>query len=114
MFCPECSTEYREGFLRCSDCDVDLVAVLPPEPARERQLAERGGDLRLMKVFETGDASQAALIESLLRDAAIVFDLRNLYARQARLGFGTIEFWVRQEDERAAREVLGGAELQEG
>lgn len=28
MFCPECETEYREGVLRCSDCDVPLVATL--------------------------------------------------------------------------------------
>ena len=28
MICPECETEYREGFTRCSDCDVDLVVEL--------------------------------------------------------------------------------------
>ena len=38
MFCPECKAEYRDGFTRCSDCDVDLVAGLPeapPEPQFE-------------------------------------------------------------------------------
>jgi hypothetical protein len=29
MFCPECRAEYRPGFTRCSDCDVDLVHELP-------------------------------------------------------------------------------------
>ena len=28
MFCPECEAEYREGVLRCSDCDVPLVTEL--------------------------------------------------------------------------------------
>jgi hypothetical protein len=28
MFCPECKAEYRRGFTRCSDCDVDLVPEL--------------------------------------------------------------------------------------
>jgi hypothetical protein len=28
MICPKCETEYREGFTRCADCDVDLVAEL--------------------------------------------------------------------------------------
>jgi hypothetical protein len=29
MFCPQCRAEYRAGFTRCADCDVDLVAELP-------------------------------------------------------------------------------------
>jgi hypothetical protein len=28
MFCPECQAEYRRGFTRCADCDVDLVGTL--------------------------------------------------------------------------------------
>jgi hypothetical protein len=41
MFCPECQAEYRPGFTRCSDCDVDLVEKLPeldiraPQPKRD-------------------------------------------------------------------------------
>ncbi len=29
MFCPECKSEYRQDFTRCTDCDVDLVHELP-------------------------------------------------------------------------------------
>jgi uncharacterized protein len=31
MFCPQCAAEYRSGFTRCSDCDIELVEqpVLP-------------------------------------------------------------------------------------
>jgi hypothetical protein len=25
MFCPQCKAEYRQGFTRCTDCDVELV-----------------------------------------------------------------------------------------
>lgn len=38
MFCPNCKAEYREGFTRCADCDVELVyelsaaAIIPIEP----------------------------------------------------------------------------------
>ena len=39
MFCPVCKAEYREGFTRCADCDVQLVweppaaAIIPSAPA---------------------------------------------------------------------------------
>jgi hypothetical protein len=29
MFCPNCKAEYREGFTKCSECDVALVSNLP-------------------------------------------------------------------------------------
>jgi len=32
MICPECRAEYRQGFHRCADCDVELVHVLPTAP----------------------------------------------------------------------------------
>lgn len=33
-FCPQCVSEYRDGFTRCKDCDVMLVAERPAAPAR--------------------------------------------------------------------------------
>ncbi len=29
MYCPECRSEYRPGFVRCADCGVELVDHLP-------------------------------------------------------------------------------------
>lgn len=34
MFCPQCRVEYRPGFTRCSDCEVDLVSELSESDAR--------------------------------------------------------------------------------
>jgi hypothetical protein len=38
VFCPACRAEYREGYKHCDQCDVDLVATLPPEEEPEEDL----------------------------------------------------------------------------
>jgi hypothetical protein len=38
MYCPQCRVEYRPGFGRCSDCEVDLVEELAPLNAPEPEL----------------------------------------------------------------------------
>lgn len=35
MFCPVCQSEYREGFTECTDCRVELVDTLLPQPQPE-------------------------------------------------------------------------------
>ena len=40
MFCPKCRAEYRDGFTRCSDCAVALVADPPPLSPHDPDLRE--------------------------------------------------------------------------
>ena len=40
MFCPNCRAEYRPGFIRCSDCGVELVEVIPPPGPRDSEVRE--------------------------------------------------------------------------
>lgn len=40
-FCPVCQSEYRPGFARCADCDVDLVDQLP-EDSKNLEMVEAG------------------------------------------------------------------------
>jgi len=112
VICPECGSEYREGFTRCADCDVDLVVPADAQPAEP--------ETRLVRIYEGGNAAVLPLIESLLRDANIEFmtrgeALQDLFAL-GRFGtgggsnaVGPVEFWVREDDEAAARELLAGA-----
>ncbi len=67
MYCPDCRAEYREGFDRCEDCGVALVAGSPPAP---------GADEALVQVFETADASLVPVIRSVLESAEIPFSIQ--------------------------------------
>ena len=105
MICPECGSEYREGFTRCADCDVDLVAeaAYVPRPAVE-----------LIEVMETSDAAKIAAFQSLLDEAGIEYAtssrrLTGIFADVRVTGTGTgtgaLRFSVRAEDEAEARAI---------
>jgi hypothetical protein len=86
MYCPECGGEYREGFIHCADCEVDLVEDLP----RAQTAPHPEG--ALVTVLETGDPSELVFAESVLRQAGIPFikkgdSLQELFAL-GRLGTG--------------------------
>ena len=40
MYCPNCRTEYRPGFIRCSDCGVELLEELPPHRPEDLEARE--------------------------------------------------------------------------
>lgn len=65
-FCPNCRTEYREGFKNCSDCGTNLVAALPPE-ADDRQAI----DSDIFPVFDAPDQMSALALSSFLNDNGI-------------------------------------------
>ena len=117
MICPNCDTEYRDGFERCTDCDVALV------PGEDFLDDEPGHDVDLVKIYSGGNAAVLPLIESLFRDAGIEFMKRNQatqdlfalggYSPLPTMSGAPVEFWVRAEDAEAARELLAGAPLEE-
>jgi len=61
MYCPDCRAEYRDEIEICPDCEVQLVATLPPEDP----------DADLVPVFETADVSLLPVVKSLLVSAEI-------------------------------------------
>ena len=69
MYCPQCRTEYREGFTECADCRVPLSAgPPPPEPTPDFDPT-----LDLVVVLDTNDPIQLAIAKSLLEDAEIPY-----------------------------------------
>lgn len=69
MFCPSCRAEYRPGFTRCSDCNMDLIAELPNDKieAAEKQGYEyRDEDQQSLRVIWQGDSESECV--SLCKD----------------------------------------------
>ena len=67
MHCPQCLTEYRDGFSECADCRVPLVPGVPPSPPVEEHVAN------LVTVLESSDPFVVSLGKSTLEDAGIEY-----------------------------------------
>lgn len=115
MYCPECGSEYREGFTRCVDCDVPLTAEPPaegPEPLPEGEL---------VTVLAVEDPGRLALAESLLMDAEIPYSKKNDFVQDffagGRIGpnpvVGPVLVQVFPQHAEEARALLDDLELGE-
>jgi hypothetical protein len=108
MFCPDCGVEYREGYTRCADCDVDLVEEPPPVP--ELPSGE------LVAVLETGDHSLVMVARGILESAGIPYFAKNdqlqslfglgRFGSGFNIATGPVKVLVPREDDEAARALL--------
>jgi hypothetical protein len=120
MFCPRCGAEYRAGFTRCSDCDLELVDERPgehPDKHLDEPLDERpaenpsddGKPSQLVVVGTSHSEFEARVAESALADAGIEAVVRNDDAGgfYPFLSFTQgVQLLVRAEDAKEAREIL--------
>jgi len=114
MYCPKCKTEYRDGFLECSDCRVPLAPGFPPEPPREN-ITEQ-----LVTVLEAHDTFALSLAKASLEEAGINYivsgeDPRNIAGVPPgfAVGIGATPLWkcscqiqVASQDEAEARALV--------
>lgn len=78
MFCPKCKVEYRPGFTRCSDCEADLVDVLPEE--------DLSSDEALTLLWECADQTECVGVCRDLKNADIPYQVDQVpYERDARM-----------------------------
>lgn len=72
-FCPSCHCEYRPGFTRCSDCDIELVESLSKENYEEPD----HGELELVELASFPNPIKAQMIQELLQANGIVSMLQS-------------------------------------
>jgi len=100
-FCPTCHCEYRPGFTRCTDCDVELVDSLPQEHSVEPDKSE----LELVEVGSFPDPLEAQMIQELLEHNGIVALLHSDANAGAAFGATSNTLLVSKADYPQAREL---------
>ena len=119
MWCPSCGAEYRPGFTRCADCDVDLVDELPDVPEREeavdpgRALTSDGEHLgpELEQVY-SGSRVDTELIRSVLEGSgveSVLWGTGSTYMPETGAKLSAVRVMVRPSDLDRAHEVIDAA-----
>lgn len=118
MFCPQCKAEYRPGFTRCADCDVDLVWELPKTAIEVRGETVPGdpNEDPFCSFWKGEDPRVHAELCSVLDEAGIphntvfrrdhLFNLRNYPAFEIGVPFSLFE-----RAENAVKEAYGTDEV---
>lgn len=106
MHCPQCLTEYRDGFTECSDCHVPLAPGPAPKPE------EVGHAVQLVTVLETRDPFVANLAKATLEDNGMDYVLAGDDPEELGIsgitpaGAHAARFQVEAERAEEARELL--------
>lgn len=78
-WCPNCKEEYREGFIKCSECGATLVDKLPQADSNQsdntsdHKETDKNVLIEPCLLISVSDQIQAKLIEGLLQDSDIPF-----------------------------------------
>jgi hypothetical protein len=120
MICPECQAEYREGFTRCADCDVELVraeAGAIVAPVRGDTATGGSEEDPFCSFWKGEDVRVHVELCQVLDDAGIphksvyqrdhLFNLRNYSAFQVGVPFSMFE-----RAENAVKEAFGTDEYE--
>ncbi|MCH7674729.1 DUF2007 domain-containing protein [candidate division KSB1 bacterium] len=97
MFCPECKSEYRQGFTRCTDCDMDLVHELPSEEAEF---------VEYVQVLATHNAADISFIKSILDGEEVDYFLKGELFNQLEPPVQPAILMVREDQVETANDLL--------
>jgi len=97
MFCPKCKSEYRQGFTRCTDCDMDLVHELPSEEAEF---------VEYVQVLATHNAADISFIKSILDGEEVDYFLKGELFNQLEPPVQPAILMVRKDQVETANDLL--------
>jgi hypothetical protein len=105
MFCPKCGYEYREGFLKCSDCGTNLVPELPPTKS------DGEPEKPLIPLYSPIDELELSMLRGLLDTDGIRYFVLNDYFGSMRVGpqidlVNKKTIMVAPEDRDRAKEII--------
>ena len=101
MYCPACRAEYREGFLECTDCDVDLVEKLEP-------MRKMPGFVKMATIFREGNI---AVIKASFDKTEIEYFFEGEHSHRLAPVPLAARFMVREDFRREAESILKDLEL---
>jgi hypothetical protein len=114
MFCPVCKAEYRPGFTRCADCDIDLVYELPKSAPLDREAIDpvwggNNNEERLRVVWQGNDQSECVALCQQLKAARVYYDVaQDVESRSLRMQVSwRYQIGVRSSEYDRAKELLG-------
>lgn len=103
MFCPKCRTEYRAGFHTCSDCHIELVDELPPEPEPEF--------INFVEILGTYNPADVVFLKSLLESEGIQYFFKGEHFMYMRPLADPVRLMVRQDQVEEAVELVKDVKL---
>ena len=104
MWCPKCRAEYREGFDKCADCNVDLVKKAPAESKVEYTEYEC--------VLKTYNPADVAMIKSIFENENITYFVKGEQFTSIQPLVEPARIMVKQDQAEQAKEILKKFEVQ--
>ena len=104
MFCPKCKAEYREGYLSCTDCGVDLVPELQSESGPSH--VEYIDFIKIRTYYSRHDAELAKSLLCANSIHAVVFSDDSGGIHRGLAFSRGVHLMVQEEDFEKAKEIL--------